>query len=191
MGPFTVSRGSDRRLEGERNGSRSRRPDCDRCRRSPSNGVECGDRPPGAHGRQGARSANQPAADSQRDANRRTRAPQGGPGDPQGSQGLRKEPRGRSGRVCRGRRKPAPGLPRGTRVPVAPRATPPGAARDGRRVRRFTQVSAYQHVSMREPTRQLTVDDAGGSIAGGRRPPARDLCRPEHVRCALSRQTRA
>jgi hypothetical protein len=66
-------------------------------------------------------------------AARRPRGPLAGP------RRLRKEPRGRPGRVCRGRRKPAPGLPRGTRVPVAPSRTPPGAARNGRRVRRRGQ----------------------------------------------------
>jgi hypothetical protein len=66
-------------------GSRSGRPARDRCRRGASNGAECGDRPSGAHGRPGrSRERNHRPQIRERDRNRRTRAPQGGPGTPAG-----------------------------------------------------------------------------------------------------------
>ena len=168
MGPFTVSRGSDRRLEGERNGSRSRRPDCDRCRRSPSNGVECGDRPSGAHGRQGARRADhrlQICSGTQIAARGRRKAAQG---TPRGSQ---EAPQGASRQARPGLPGPEDNRPPGCReapaYPSHPRAAPRGGAGRTARARRGQTPRATLQIAVCMCARGLTP--FGGKVPDGPR----------------------
>ncbi len=118
----------DRRLEGRARWPEIREARCDRCRRSASNGAECGDRRK-AHGRPPAGCSLQRCPKSPPRGCRK--ATQGTPpGFPVGSQvSPRAGPAGPAGAGG----KPAPGLPRGARVPVAPRSHPL-AAGEKRRV---------------------------------------------------------
>ena len=93
-------------------GSRSRRPGCDRSgeapamarSRRPPSGSRC-DREVPATGRAGSQSI------CARDTNRRTRVPQGSPGTRAGSQGARRGSQGGPQPSLPGRVVPAPGLP--------------------------------------------------------------------------------
>ena len=127
----------------------------------------------GADHRLQIRSGTQIAARGRRKAAQGTRGSQEAP-----TRSLEAGPAGSAGAGG----KPAPGLPRGTRVPVAPSRTPPGrrgtdgaCANSPKGAHQYERTNAPTDRRRRRRLRLLT----------------RDLCRPAHVRCALSRQTRA
>jgi len=127
-GPSTCLTGQ-RPAPGRRaDGSRSRRPDCDRCRRGASNGAEAATAEE-AHGRRARKGRR--AADLQREPKAAARGRRKAAWRPAKVSGSPTGFPGRPAEAFRAGSDPALGCRRGARVPVAP---PRGFPRDGRRV---------------------------------------------------------